>query len=378
MEEALMTKASDMKFPAFYMTEFRGKWAAQAPTALHSSNPQPFTVGELNDLIQDDVFALQPDTSLDYGSDVGYLPLRQALCDQLYPSLTADQLLTCTGAQEGIHISMHALLEKGDKVVALTPLFEPLIATARQIGCDIELLPLDSENAWQLNLQKLVDTLNRKTKMLIINYPHNPTGAMISDAQLALIVRLCQQHDIWLFSDEVFRGLEHDPANRLPAVADKYPKGISLGVMSKAFAAPALRVGWLACQNAVFLEKCKTIKSYLSICNDQLGERAAAKVIPHAEAIFTYHRDRLVDNLKLLEQYKGQNSAIIDFHPARAGCTVFASFSGDNEEFTSKLVENAGLLVIPGKAFCTTYNAVRLGFGMAGFEGLIDRLKLKV
>jgi len=366
-------------FENLYMTSFREKWLSYHPVSLHSSNPQPLTWGELEALIQQKLLSISPDTSLGFGSDSGYFPLREALSEQLYSELCADNVLTCAGAQEGIYITMHALLEKGDKVIAFTPIFEPLIATARQIGCDIELLKLDSKNVWEIDLPVLAEAIDDETKMVIINYPHNPTGALLSDEELQGIISLCEQHNVWLFSDEVFRGLEHNKADRLPSVAEKYPKGISLGVLSKAFGVPAIRVGWLACQDEGFLKRCEVIKGYLSICNDQLGEMAAVSVVEHAETIFQHHRQILVPNLKLLEslvsEFQGEYQGVIDFQIPKAGCTVFASLSIDAEQLAESLVKQVGLLVIPNKAFCTELNAIRLGFGNVNYQKHLQQLR---
>ncbi len=372
-------------FKNLYMTSFREKWLSYNPVSLHSSNPQPLTLGELETLTQQKLLSLSPDTSLGYGSDSGYLPLREALSEQLYPELGTDNILTCAGAQEGIYITMHALLEADDKVIAFTPIFEPLISIAQQIGCDIELLALDSKNEWKIDLQALAEAIDDKTKMVIINYPHNPTGALLSEEELQVIISLCEQHNVWLFSDEVFRGLEHNKADRLPPVAEKYHKGVSLGVLSKAFGVPAIRVGWLACQDDSFLKRCKTIKGYLSICNDQLGEMAAVSVVKHAETIFMHHRQLLVSNLELLEGFvselQEEHQGIV-FQTPKAGCTVFASLSIEAEQFAESLVKQAGLLVIPNKAFCTDVNAIRLGFGNVDykkhFQPLIEVLALAV
>ena len=349
------------------MTHFREKWVSKTKTPLHSSNPQPFTLGELEELMGEPLLTLSADTVLGYGSDLGYQPLRQAVSGQLYPDLHSDNLLTTTGAQEGIYISMHALLNRGDKVIAFTPIFEPLIATAQRIGCAVELLPLDSNNSWQIDLQRLEESIDDKTRMVIINYPHNPTGSLLSKEALEAIIALCRQHDVWLFSDEVFRGLEHKPEDRLPAAAEHYEKGISLGVLSKSFGLPTIRVGWLACQNQAFLKQCKTVRSYLSICNDQLGERAATVVVQHSEAIFDYYRQHLLANYALLDEFK-RITPEIDFYPAKGGCTVFAKLAVDSEQLAEKLVKETGLLVIPNQAFCTAENAVRLGFGNVDYE----------
>lgn len=359
-----------MPFEDLYMSRFCKKWASYNPVSLHSSNPQPLTVGELQALIQENILEFPLQTSLGYGEDQGRLVLREALSQQLYSSLDADNIMTCAGAQEGIFVAMQALLKAGDNVIAFTPVFEPLIATARELGCHLELLELDSENQWKLDLSKLAEVIDDDTQMVIINYPHNPTGALLSKEELQTIIDLCRQHNVWLFSDEVFRGLEYNTNHRLPTVAESYEKGISLGVLSKAYGLPAIRVGWLVSMNKAFIQRCIEIKGYLSICNDQLGEMAAIPVIKHSEVIFENHRQRLTDNVKRLEKLKISHQNKLNFSPPKAGCTVFVSINKDSEALAELLVKQAGLLVIPHKAFCMNHNGFRLGFGAANFDEL--------
>ncbi len=361
-------------FETLFMGQFRDKWRSKNPLTLNGTNPQPFTLEGLQALTGQDILKIDPTFLLDYCSGVGQPELRDVLRSELYPSLDPANLITTAGGKEGIFICMHALLEKGDHVISFTPTFEPLIKIAQDVGCEVQLLPLEEKEGWTLDMDKFEASINDATKMVIINFPHNPTGALIDQDTLNRIVALCRKHDVWLFSDEVFRGLEHDPSTRLTAVAEVYEKGISIGVLSKSHGVAGIRVGWVACQNHAFLKRALGVKGYLSVCNGKLSEIIAVPLIENSQLIFENHRLLLVKNLTILEGLKATYSQF-KFHPPKAGCTVFAKVDEPAEVFAEKLVARKNLLVIPGPAFVTNENGFRLGFSYHDYETRLKGLK---
>ncbi len=360
-------------FETLYMGGFRKKWRGKAPLSLNATNPQPYTLEELNLLVGADILKMDSDLLLGYNSREGLPELRNALNRYLYPMLNPQNLITTAGGNEAIFISMHALLEKGDKVISFTPTFEPLIKTAQDIGCDVKLLELNEHEGWKLELDKFEALVCDQTKMVIMNFPHNPTGALIDQKTLDRIVTLCRKHEVWLFSDEVFRGLEHSADLQLEPVAEIYEKGISIGVLSKSHGVPSIRVGWIASQSLPFLQRAIEVKNYLSICNGTIGEKIAVPIIESSSKIFENHLDLLVSNLTILEKLK-EIYPHFDFCSPKAGCTVFASVNEDSLVFAERLINEQNLMVIPGKAFVTKANAFRLGFSYDDFETRIKGL----
>ena len=356
-----------MRFETLDIVKYSSKWQSYSPIALHQSNPQPFTVEELEQIIGPIGELLDPQLPLGFTDNQGGAYLRTAIAG-LYPQLPAHHVATFAGAQEAIFCVSHSLLEAGDKVVAITPVFEPILHTALEIGCQIEQVSLLPENGWQLDMNALESAIQAGCKCLLLNFPHNPTGAMISKGTLLKIIDLCDTHGVWILSDEVFRGLEHDPGDRLPPVAEIYPRAISIGVLSKAFALPALRVGWVVCQQASLVERATDIKTHLSICNSLMDEKIATRVLPHHEEIWDRNRALIAENLESLEQLALHIQDQFQYIKPQAGCCCFMLLNSavPAKVYASELVENKNLLVMPGDLFLTAMNGFRLGFGYRG------------
>src|SRR4051812_3059322 len=181
------------------------------------------------------------DLRLGYTESPG-LPLLRAEIAQLYPGLAPSDVLTFAGAEEAIFVTMHAALTAGDHAVVVWPAYQSLHEVARSVGAQVTEVPLDP-NDWSLDVDRLASALRPNTRLVVINFPHSPTGAQIEPAQLKSIVALCADRGIRLFSDEVYRLVEHGTAP-LPPAATLHPDALSLGVMSKAYGLPGLRIGW--------------------------------------------------------------------------------------------------------------------------------------
>ena len=353
-----------MRFHASLINQYYKKWQSQSPIVLSQSNPQPLTLEELESIIGSTENLFDQKEALDYSTVQGDETLRSVIAE-LYDQNNAENIATFAGAQEAIFCATHSLVEPGDKVVAITPIFEPLIKTAQDIGCEIELISLQTHDQWELDLNQLEDAINDDCKLLILNFPHNPTGAMISEEQLLQIINICERNNCWILSDEVFRGLEHMPEDRLPAVSDLYEKSISIGVLSKAFALPALRIGWISCQNKKVLDQTLQVKDYLSICNSFLDEKLATRVIPHHDQIWERNRKLITNNLDQLNKHFEHYQNKFKLSQPQAGCTGFPIIKDDQTatEFSEQLIRSKKLMVLPDELFLTELNGFRLGFG---------------
>ncbi len=355
-----------MRFAPSLINQYYKQWESFSPTVISQSNPQPFTLAELEVIIGSTENIFDPQKELGYTTTCGDELLRTAIA-ALYDHKDSNHIATFTGAQEAIYCSMHALLEPGDKVVAITPIFEPLINTARDLNCDIQFILLQVEDEWRLDINKIEDAIKSGCKLLALNYPHNPTGSMISKEQLFQIIKICDNNNCWILSDEVFRGLEHDPVDRLPAIVDAYPKALSISVMSKAFALPAIRIGWISCQDKAILERALEVKDYLSICNSLLDEQLVLQVLPHYETIWQRNRKLILGHLKQLVNFMEQRQAKFKLIKPQAGCTAFPILHGEQTatEYCDQLIRSKNLMVLPDELFLSTVNGFRLGFGYA-------------
>ena len=318
--------------------------------------------------------------SLGYTETFGALALRTAIA-QTYERVKPEDLLCLAGAQEGIYLAMRVLLDGDDHAIAITPNYQAAETVPLSI-CKVSGVPLDIERNWDLDLERIRAALRPNTKLISINFPNNPTGKIIPRATLDGLIDLCRCRGIWLFSDEVYRLIERDPARRLPQVADLYERGISLNVMSKAYGLPGLRIGWLACRDRDALRRFERYKHYLSICNAGPSELLARIALQASEPILARNRNIVGHNLRLLNVFFADYAHLFDWHEPDGGCVGFIRYKGADgvEEFTRALLEEAGVLLLPSSLYRSEVGPVpqdclRIGFGRAHVPEAIAALR---
>jgi len=263
-----------MRPSPFKIERYFAKHEFSAPYLISGSDCESLSIGEL--------LALEPDATdkfqhqrLGYTESPGAPALRAEIA-RLYRGTGPEQLLVHTGAVEPIANFMQAALEPGDAVIVQTPHYQALSEIARSIGCDIVPWLAREERGWAPDLDELPKLITAKTRAVIVNLPHNPTGYLMTAGEQARLVEICRAAGLLLFSDEVYRELEHDPADTLPAACDLYENAVSLGVMSKTYGLPGLRIGWVATRNAGVLDRMTMLKDYASMCNSARAISAAS------------------------------------------------------------------------------------------------------
>ena len=362
------------RFTRLSMTQFSEQFRGMNLTSMHSTNPEPFAKTEMESIIGNSFAEILEDVSLGFAADEGSVELRQAIAENLYQNTQPCDVIAHAGAQEALYCVFNALLEKNDDVLVVTPAFEPLIRIPQNIGCNVRTIELQSKHQWKLDLQKVEEEFKSGCKVFIINFPHNPTGAYLSDKEFEEIINLCRKYDVWLLSDEVFRGLEHDESLKLPAVADVYEKGISIGVISKAFAIPGVRIGWLVCKDAELRSKVLNVKEYLSVCNSQIDEKLATAILKIPNQILQRNLQIICKNKELIRSEDKLFGFPIKVKIPESGCSLFAELiDADAEEFTKMVAEKYGYLIYPSSLFSTNINAVRIGFGSKKFSEFIKK-----
>ena len=184
-----------------------------------------------------------------YTGSAGAPELREAI-SALYERAGADDVIVCSCAEEGIFLLNHALLSARDHAVVETPCYESALELARSTGAEVSVWRRSFADGWAHDLEALRAALRPATRALYINQPHNPTGTLMDHATFEAVVELAERRGLVLFSDEVYRELEHDPADRLPAACDVLADGVSLGSISKSYGLPGLRLGWVVTRDA--------------------------------------------------------------------------------------------------------------------------------
>jgi aspartate/methionine/tyrosine aminotransferase len=352
----------------FALEVYFSKWEFAAKYHLTASDAESISLRELLD------YASPADRERLHGLHLGYTQtfgaptLREAIA-ATYDSLTANDILCFAGAEEAIYIAMQILLSPNDHCIVITPNYQAAETIPLSI-CDVSGVPLDEENGWALDLDKIKEALRPNTKLISINFPNNPTGAIASHSAHSELVQLCRSRGIWLFNDEVYRLIERSPELRLPQTADRYERGISLNVMSKSYGLPGLRIGWLACRDRDFLLQCEQYKHFLSICNSGPSEVLAEIALKAREPILERNRGIVRKNITLLNQFFAAFARLFEWREPDGSCVSFVRYLGTDgvETFTRRLVEESGVLLLPSSVYRSDLGPVpadrfRIGFG---------------
>ena len=244
---------------------------------------------------------------LTYGDITGYPPLKEGIAS-LYRGLKGENVITTHGAAGANHHLFLSLLSPGDKVVSVMPTYQQLYSIPRSLGARVEILKLRKENAFLPDLDELESLVGNDTKLVCINNPNNPSGALIDAETLGNIVEIARRAGAYLMADEVYRHLTQDDTYS-ESVADMYEKGISVGSMSKTFSMAGLRLGWIATRDEKAMREFLTHRDYDHISSGMLDERVAALALKYKEAIFARNRGIVRENLAILDEWiKGEKN----------------------------------------------------------------------
>ena len=233
--------------PDFRLETYFSRWEFTARHNMTASDAQSMTLRELLAMASPEDAEAFDRLWLGYTQTFGAPDLREEIAGT-YDELAAADILCFAGAEEGIYIANNVLLDAQDHAIVVTPNYQAAETVPLSI-CAVSGVPLDRDNAWNLDLERVAAAIRPNTRLISINFPHNPTGCILSRPTLTALIELCRQHGIWLLSDEVYRLLGPDPQRQIPQVADLYERGLSLNVMSKAYGLPGLRIGWIGRQD---------------------------------------------------------------------------------------------------------------------------------
>ena len=365
-----------MHIPDFELERYFARWEFAAPYLLCASDVEGWRMADLLALATPEDRARWDNLTLGYTETPGLPALREAIAG-MYPGLSPDDVLTFAGAQEALFVAMNVQLGPGTHAVVTWPGYQSLYEVARATGAEVTLLPLREDTGWALDLDALKAALRPDTRVVVVNFPHNPTGALPDRATFQALCALCEARGILLFSDEVYRLLEYDPEDTLPPAASCFAKGASLGVMSKAFGLAGLRVGWLACRDAELLARCRAFKDYTSLCNSAPSEVLALIALKAKEQVLARSRGLLTANLALLDAFFARHAEVFHWVRPRAGSVAFPRLLRNVPvaRFTEALIAREGVLLLPGDVYGFPGAHFRLGLGRANLPEALERLE---
>ena len=340
---------------------------------LSSSDCESRTIAELLEFEPDAERRLL-DLWCGYTESSGAPELREAIAD-LYEQAGAEDVIVCSCAEEGIFLLYHALLGAGDHAIVETPCYESALELARSTGARVSEWRRAFADGWAHDLEALRAVLTPTTRVLYVNQPHNPTGTLMDRATFEAVAELAAQQGLVLFSDEVYRELEHDPADRLPAACDVLADGVSLGSISKSYGLPGLRLGWLVTRDAELRARLLELKDYTTICSSAPSELLTAVALRHRERLLERNLGLVARNLELLAQFFARHPTRFAWVRPTASPIGFPRVSGLGEvdRLCARLAD-AGVLLLPGSVYDVS-DHVRVGFGRANLPEALARLE---
>jgi aspartate/methionine/tyrosine aminotransferase len=347
----------------FALERYFARWEFAVKHQLSASDVEPLTLPEVLSLADDETRRLWDGLALGYTESSGH-PLLRVEIARLYQRLGAGHVLVLAGAEEGIFLAMHALVSPGDEAVVVTPAYQSLHAVPRSLGARVHEVRLRAERGWRLDLDQVAATVSRRTRVIAINFPHNPTGAHIDVETQRRLVEIADSVGAVLLSDEVYRGLEYGDERSLPPAADLSETAVSLGVMSKSFALAGLRIGWLASRNTALLERIAKLKDYTTICSSAPSEILALMALRARDRVLERSREIVRRNLAFANGFFAERSSEFEWIAPRAGSVAFPRFTRRNaDDVAGQLAKRASVLLVPGSIFDASPSHFRLGLG---------------
>lgn len=360
--------------PDFRLETYFSRWEFTARFNLAASDAQSMSLRELLNLA-DPVDQEKFDRLwLGYTQTFGAPELRELIAST-YDRQTSENILCFVGAEEGVFTAMQVLLDRNSHAIVVTPNYQSAETIPLSI-CEVTGVPLIPEEKWTLDIDQIAADIRPNTKLISINFPHNPTGKVLEPDRFAALVALCRRHGIWLFSDEVYRLLDADTGiEHLPQAADIYERGVSLNVMSKAYGLPGLRIGWIACQDRDLLMRMERMKHYLTICNAAPSEFLACIALKARTEILHRNRQLLASNLAIIECFFDRHTDLFGWYRPDAACVAYPCYKGSEgvDRWPTGLVERTGVLLLPSSIYKseltqTPNDRFRIGYGRANLE----------
>lgn len=361
------------QLPDFRLETHFSKWEFKAKYHLTASDAQSLSLQELLAMADDDDRHAFETMWLGYTQTFGD-PYLTEIIASTFKAQSSQNILCFAGASEGIFAANHVILDKDSHAIVITPNYQSH-ETLPQSICAVSAVALNPDENWSLDIDEIAAAIRPNTKLITINFPHNPTGAILPYDRYQALIALCRKYGIYLLHDEIFNGLGPTGTQHLPYIADVYERGLSLGVMSKSYGLPGLRIGWIACQDQEILSKMERMKHYLSICNSGPSEKLSIIALKNKDRLLARNNAIIDHNWPLWEAFFTKHSHLFACQKPDGSCMGFARYKGKEgvDRFAETLVEEAGVLLLPSAIYHsslqqTPQDYFRFGYGRTGLE----------
>jgi aspartate/methionine/tyrosine aminotransferase len=287
-----------------------------------------------------------------------------------YASVQPDQVVMLATPEEGIYLVMRTLLEPGDHVVVLTPAYDSLLNMAIHVSGNVSQWAIrPGSSGWALAPEELEALVRPETKLVVVNFPHNPTGYLPDAAEFQGILDIALRYGAWLFCDEMYRGLEYGGWQTLPSAADLSPRAIVLAGLSKVHGLPGLRSGWLVVRDEAVRVELINWKHYTSICPPAPSEFLAMAALQAQGEIIARNRAIVEENLAEATPFFGRWPDLFTWRPPQAGSVALVGLNQPSASaYCHNLAQEAGVLLLPSSCMGYGDRHVRFGFGRTAFS----------
>ncbi|GAP12504.1 aspartate/tyrosine/aromatic aminotransferase [Longilinea arvoryzae] len=364
-----------MKLSPFKLERYFAQYEFSVQYLLSSSDCDGIPQKDILALADPETKELWDNLALGYTESLGHPLLREEIA-HIYTGISARDCLV-VAPEEGIFIALNAILDRGDHVICTFPGYQSLYEIAAGIGCEVTLWKPEEENGWRFDPDFLEEHIQPNTKLMIVNFPHNPTGYLPPKGDFQRIVDLAQKHHLYLFSDEMYRFLEYDHQDRLPSACEVYDRAVSLFGMSKTFGMAGVRIGWVVTRDADWFARMAAFKDYTTICSSAPSEILSLIVLRSREKIIATHRARIQRNLGLLDRFFEDHADRFEWVRPRAGTIAFPRLKEDRDalDFCQQVVREANIMLLPSTVYDFDSHHFRLGFGRENLPEALEKLE---
>jgi aspartate/methionine/tyrosine aminotransferase len=350
-------------FQPFDMERMMSKWENAVEYNLSESGVHPVSIRGL----VDDPAVIEEllTTELNYPQTNGIIELRERIA-ALYPGAAPDNVLVTVGCAEANYITCQTVLAPGDEMVMMLPNYMQIWGIAHNSGIQLSPFHLMAEKGWTPDLGELNDVVSDKTRLIAVCNPNNPTGYILSDAEMDGIVAAAERVGAWLLADEVYSGAERLTDTETPSFWGRYDRVLAVGSMSKAYGLPGLRIGWVVAPPDT-VDDIWARHEYTTISTTVLSNQLAAIALapPVRSRLMQRTRGYIRRGFPILDEWLTSHQGVFDLIPSQAAAIAFARYELDinSTHLMERLVQEKSVLIVPGDHFGMDHY-LRISFGL--------------
>ena len=352
-----------MRLKPFLLDTWLDQYEHRIEFNLGASTGPTWTVNDILALADDETLHRFLNHKLVYGRPAGADSLREAIAEM--QGVPVESVQVMTGSSEALVAMMWLANEPGANVILPLPGFTTFSALPESLGIETRYYRVRRENQFRIDIDEIKHLADSNTKLILVNCPHNPTGATISDGDMEALHAFTAERGIQLVSDEVYHPIYH---GRKTTSAARLPHATVIHDLSKAFSIAGVRTGWMIEHDAKRRQQYWTARAYFSICNGTTGEILAEIAIRNRDKVLGRTQEVASRNLKLLDQFMAEHREVLGWIRPQGGMTAFPWLvTGEDARPFCQAATERGILLAPGDCF-EVPSHFRLGFAAAGFE----------